>query len=198
MKIALDIGHRGKPSRPNDRGAVGPDGEEVALCLTYWRHMDRALRLEGAEVLGPLSGEYRERIAAAAAWGARVFLQLHADAGGGHRSTVWYDARSRGGAGLAMDVQECAAVGVAVDDAAIWHIETHAAGPDTNGKPEDEGERVYSVLAPVYPVPRMVGILWEVGFVDGPVAHRRFVLDRAGPICGKVAAAIAAWGGEHP
>lgn len=186
MLICLDLGHAGKPSRPDDRGAAANGHTEVSLCTPVVHTLDARLRERGHHVLLFPGGEYRDRWQRAHAWGADVYLQFHANAGGGDYASAYHDHRSSRGRALAdWTAHELAG-------ALPWAVHATEARPDTNGIPGDEGERPFACIGGCYPL-RPVGLLLELGFIDRP-AHVSYLLGNVGVVAEALARGIHTWG----
>lgn len=180
--IVLDVGHAGKPQRPNDRGVIRGDLVEVELTWRYVLAADHELRRQGFQVLLGGSGSYESRWAQADALGALAYIQCHVNAGGGDRGEVFYDYRSTAGRALAT------AVATELAEAMPWPVRALRCHPDDDGEPRDEdyGE-AFSCIAGV----RAVALVLEPYFIDGPqTAHFITHLDAVGTA---LARGIAAW-----
>jgi N-acetylmuramoyl-L-alanine amidase len=186
MNLAvLDIQHRSKPGHWRDRGAVAFGVEEVDLTHRYAIAADRELRRLGWDCCILADGAYSERWARADAYGARVYVACHVDAGGGDRGTVYYDARSSKGPALAE------AVAVELRTVVPWPVKATPARPDSDGRPGNEGEAPYACIRGV----GAVAICCEPGFIDNPVeAHRRHLVGAIEVVGIALARGIVAWG----
>lgn len=188
MRVAIDLQHAGKPSRPDDRGASAFGVEEVSLTRLHLDGADRELRRLGHQVLPLSDGEYADRWARADAWRADVYVALHVNAGGGARGEVFHDYRSTHGPALAE------AVAAALHDALRWPCAARPCRPDDDGQPRDEDyQEAYGCIRGV----RAVAILVEPGFLDGPPEHRALLRDGA-LVGAALARGIDAWARATP
>jgi N-acetylmuramoyl-L-alanine amidase len=107
-RIAVDVQHLYRPSKPHDRGALftladGTHTDEASATLKYAAVLCDYLEASGATVLtndaahGILTGEYRTRNRAAQVWQAHAYLACHLDAGGGEYAMVERMAMTAGG-----------------------------------------------------------------------------------------------------
>lgn len=187
MLIALDIGHRGKPSRLRDRGVVRDGVEETDLTTRYAVVADRELRRLGHECILLGDGEYADRWARADGYGAAVYAQLHVNAGGGDRGEVFYDHRSSRGAKLAQ------AVAVELSRTWPWPSSAKACRPDTNNVARDgDYSEAYNCIRGV----KAVAVVLEPYFIDGPRAARFLVEAEYAGVA--LARGIHAWSKESP
>ncbi len=166
--VLLDIQHRGRPSRPGDRGARGPAGAEADLAPWYALACAERLAELGVPALLLGSGEYPDRHAlarrlASAEDGPVAYAACHLNAGGGDYGLVGHDARSNGGAVLAKAVAGPLSglpelSGVRVVE--LW---------DDRAEPHPWRYRGLATLRGIYAGPaRLSGVLLEPAFVDTP------------------------------
>lgn len=135
LRVAVDVQHLFKPSRPNDRGACF----ELANGLRVWESQAATayahgiiswLQSRGAAVLSndptkrELVGSYAQRNRYANTWGADAYLACHVNAGGGNYALVEY-AAGREGSSLAR------AIGAQLVNAYKDLIPTHREQPLT-------------------------------------------------------------------
>lgn len=180
--IVATIGHAGRPSRWNDRGACFDGVEEVTAVRRYLGSMDAELRRLGHQVALLSDGEYREQWARADAYGAQVYLNAHVNAGAGDYGLVFYDHRSRAGLGLAEEVA------LALDEVVSWKVRPMACRPDTNGVPRDgDYSEAFNTIAGV----KAPALCLEPYFLDGP--RRRDFLAQLDAIGVALARGLAAW-----
>ncbi len=185
-RVALTIGHAGRPSKAGDRGAAFGGREEVEVAARYVLAMDQELRRLGVECLPLMGGGYAEHWALADGWGADVYLNCHVNAGGGDYAAIFFDHRSAKGAALAR------AVAGEMTRALPWAARDIACRPDTNGAPRDgDFSEAFATIAGV----RAVALCLEPYFLDGP--RRLAFLGQLDSVGQAVARGIAAWLGER-
>ena len=158
MILAITIGHAGRASRPQDRGAVCEGVEEVSVVRTYTDLLDRELRKRGHTVYLLSDGSYSEQWARADAYKADIYLNCHVNAGGGDRGEFFYDHRSTKGKALAEAIaNRVARLG--------WNCYAKACKPDDDGEPRDEDySEAFGCIAGV----KAVALCVEPYFLDGP------------------------------
>lgn len=105
LRVAVDVQHLFRPSKPKDQGAVfalgdGTHRTEGAISLHYAQHLVEWLRSRGAEVftndpncadpvmVAEWSGPYSRRQWQANAIGVHAYLACHVNAGGGSYGAV--------------------------------------------------------------------------------------------------------------
>lgn len=179
MKVTLSVDHAGKPSHPNDRGAVWPGPpviEEVDLTRRYTAAADRELRRLGHVCVIMSDDVYANRWARTDAYKMDIYVACHINAGGGDRGEVYHDRRSKRGAALAATVASI--LGRMVP----WPCKAVSCGP---------GDRAFNCISGV----RAVALCYEPGFLDCPVEpHRRTLFDDPEGIGVALARGIDAWG----
>lgn len=174
--IYLDHGHGWKGADQGyDPGALQSatlDGQEAVIARHYGAALVAALHKIGAAVcVVPEFGRYADRHAWVAAQvkvtGKRgVYVQLHGNAGGGRYALVEHDARSTRGAKAAAIVAR--------------HLgDLHGArAADGQVRALAEGERGHTCLSGIWPIPGVVGLIVEPGFLDSP--SHSWLWERAG------------------
>lgn len=101
LKVAIDVQHLYRPSRPSDRGTVfqlegGTTVAEADIATGYAAAAAEYLRGAGAEVLvndparRQLVGYYSQRNREATRWGAHCYLACHVNAGRGSYCLMEY------------------------------------------------------------------------------------------------------------
>lgn len=191
MLAALDIQHRGKPSHLADRGAIWPQGadlahvqvEEVDVTHRYALAADHALRLAGWDCALLSDGTYTDRWARADALGARVYVACHVDSStspNADRGTVYYDPRSPRGKDLAGEVARELREVLAGAFSPGWPIHASPAVP---------GPGPYACISGV----KAVALCYEPGFLS-TATHREVMLKRPEVFGTALAQGIAAWG----
>jgi N-acetylmuramoyl-L-alanine amidase len=109
MKIFIDPGHSG----PREPGACAGDVSEAAVVLTIARLVAARLRERGHTVRLSRDGDIEDdglawRAELANAWGADIFLSIHANSAAdpaAHGTEVWHYPGSRPGRRLARRIQ---------------------------------------------------------------------------------------------
>lgn len=158
MRVILDRQHLGKPSKPNDHGAVNGELRETDLTSAYIEHARDAILEAGGTVYTITDGEYGDRHKRAVAWakqgsGPCAYVACHINAGGGKYALTEHDARSAGGKSLAWSVV----------------TETAKMAGIVGGKVValKDGERGLVCIDGIYAGPAgMSGIIYEPGFID--------------------------------
>jgi N-acetylmuramoyl-L-alanine amidase len=159
MLVVATIGHAGRPSKPNDRGASYEGWEEVSLVRLYTDAMDARLRALGHRCILLSDGEYSTQWERADALGADIYLNCHVNAGGGDYGLFLHDHRSTRGKALATSVSTSMAAGMG------WSCQVRAARPDTNGVPRDgDFTEAYHCISGV----KAPALCVEPYFIDGP------------------------------
>ena len=159
MIIAATIGHAGRPSRWDDRGAAFEGTEEVSAVRRYLDAADKELRALGHTVVLLSDGEYSSQWTRADQYQAQVYLNCHVNAGGGDRAELFHDHRSTRGQALAGSV--AAELGKLVP----WPCFARACRPDTNGVPRDSDyAEAFGCISGV----KAVALCVEPYFIDGP------------------------------
>lgn len=109
MKVALIIGHLGKPTPDvgatvdvSGDGKVQPRETEAVLNLLYGAEAAAELLGGGHEVLVLADGAYADRAARARVWGADVVVHLHLDVRPMTAGRIYYDPTSPVGRGDAL------------------------------------------------------------------------------------------------
>ena len=165
MILAITIGHAGRASRPQDRGAVFEEVEEVSVVRQYTDLLDCELRKRGHTVYLLSDGSYSDQWKRADIYGADIYLNCHVNAGGGDRGEFFYDHRSTKGKALAE------ALAKETQLALGWPCFAKACKPDTNGVARDgDYSEAFGCIAGV----KAVALCVEPYFLDGP--QRRLFL----------------------
>jgi N-acetylmuramoyl-L-alanine amidase len=90
MRIALDIGHMGKRSSPNDRGAINSNYREASLSLKYATSAWHELEKLGHTTFLLCYDNYSTRQAFCDVVKADAHIQCHLNAAGGKYALVAY------------------------------------------------------------------------------------------------------------
>lgn len=157
MLIALDIQHRGKPNKWDDRGAAANGRDEVDYTTVIANAADEELRRLGYDVVVLSDDHYAERWGRAHQYQASCYIALHMNAGGGDRCEVYWDYRSPLANGY-----ELARL--------IAHSMRQGLGWRSEAKEAKEGMNAWNVIEGLRPL-KPVGITFEPYFLDGPRAQ---------------------------
>jgi N-acetylmuramoyl-L-alanine amidase len=162
MIVILDRGHgqKGKGDR-FDPGVVAGKLREVDLTAAYIQAAVRALDAAGHVVHLLDTGTYDERhrealwIAKGAPQERGLYVQCHANAGGGKYGLIEHDARSSWGRTAAACLADALDELPEVPTARVWTL--------------DSTQRGWSCIDGIYDSPTLTGVLYEPGFVDSVV-----------------------------
>ena len=127
MKIAIDTGHRGRLSKPNDPGAVSGALVEANIVAAYALAAELGLHAAGHTVFPLRDGEYRDRAERAEGYGCDAALACHVNAAGSRTAdygVILYWPGSTKGEALAS------AIATALADVVPWPVRVEAATPD--------------------------------------------------------------------
>jgi N-acetylmuramoyl-L-alanine amidase len=185
----LDRQHKGRLSKPLDRGAACGLLRETDLTDAYIAAAKGCLESAGATVHVLDTGEYGDRHRAAIAIAKAhpttpcAYIACHVNAGKGTYALVEYDARSAGGRSLASDLND-------------WLV---ALPGITKGKtfPMTPATRGWACIDGIYAGPsNLSAALLEPGFIDAPAHAPLWTLDGLQRVGKALSEGILMWG--HP
>lgn len=185
MIVALDWQHQGKPYAPTDRGAaydqdgdgiVTPHEHEVVFTGMDIIYAAASLRQLGHTVYVLSDGTYKQRAQRAAAYGARVYVAMHRNAGKGEYGFLGYDKHTRKGPdGLSGDVvafHVARRLGAALPE--LSEVKRVACSATL-------ARRAYSTIR--HAPNGVIGLCFEPGFLDNP-KHRRLTTGEGSRLIG--------------
>lgn len=180
MRIGLTIGHAGRLSRINDRGAYYNGQEEVSLVRRYTDELDKALRSLGHECIMFSDGQYSEQWLRVDNAKCDIYFNCHINAGKGNYGLFLYDYRSTEGKRLAENITLAFK-----EQIPTYAVRALPCRPDTNGTPRDgDFSEAFSCIQGV----RAVALCIEPYFIDSDTA--KFFIDNPGTLAHIVAIAI--------
>jgi len=202
MGCIADHQHRGKPSRPSDRGAAHDlDGNEKVesheteahLVEGYIAVLSQFLAVRGEPFALIANGSYESRHARAAALADLVpedrwaYLACHINASdppGGY-GAVFYDARSEGSRELA----ECIAEELTVECPELQKVVVSPCAKRGSPRDGQHWYRAFSTLRGIWEGPsNLSGVCLEPGFINNPDHAELFTHDglaRIGRACAR-------------
>lgn len=162
MRIGLTVGHAGRLSRINDRGASYQGIEEVSLIRQYTDALDIALRKLGHECLIFSDGQYSEQWLRVDNAKCDIYFNCHINAGKGDYGLFLYDYRSTKGPMLADAIKKSMAKFFPK-----YPVKVLACRADTNGVARDgDFSEAFGCINGV----KAIALCLEPYFIDGPNA----------------------------
>mgnify|MGYP001481667761 CR=1 FL=1 len=158
--IVLERGHVGRTGgRPS---ATHGELVEDRLTRGYGDATEDCLRNAGHEVIVISDGTYRERQLRASAYGARIYVARHTNAGAHDYGACFYDHRSALGRALAEFV--------VMELGRLAPLAMSGGAKAVPARPDDWTRNTFATIHHCYDR-RPIGLCFEPGFIDQP-AHR--------------------------